>query len=90
MTGLEIIAAAIQALALVVLYVFVGFGPGFVAGIMLANFIFARGKPTLMEKHKQTARDAAQHNAQWNPSHERWQAGAEAGSAARESEATEV
>lgn len=69
---LEVIARILQALSLIVLYFIIGFGSGIVAGIVTANAIFGRGKPLFMENHKQALKDAAQHNAQWHPSNERW------------------
>ena len=56
----------------VVLYVMIGFGPGFVAGIILANALFGKG-PSYAQTHRKNIKDAAAHNAQWDPKHERWQ-----------------
>ncbi|MAF80688.1 hypothetical protein CL628_01605 [bacterium] len=72
MIDLEVLARVLQALSFVVLYVIVGFGPGFVVGLLVANSIFGRGRPIYMDLHKQAIKDAAQHNAQWHPSNERW------------------
>jgi len=69
---LEVIARSLQALSFVVLYIIIGFGPGFMVGIVLANTILGRGKPVYMDLHKQALKDAAQHNAQWHPSNEKW------------------
>ena len=71
-SSIEIIEEILRSLAFVVLYFFLGFGPGFALGILLANSIFGRGKPVLYKVHKDNITNAAQHNAQWNPSHERW------------------
>ncbi|MCH8748307.1 hypothetical protein IH781_00995 [Patescibacteria group bacterium] len=73
MTGAEIITNILQAFGFLALYLFIGFGPGFVIGLMMANLVIGRGKPTLMQKHTTNKQLAAQHNAQWNPAHERWQ-----------------
>ncbi len=72
MTNLEIISIVLRSLAIVAVYGIVGFGSGFVTGIVLANTILARGKPNIMEDFDEAKKLAAQHNAQWNPSHERW------------------
>lgn len=72
MIDLEIIARIFQAFALVTLYGMLGFGPGFVTGLLTANAIFGRGKPIYMDLHKQAIKNAAQHNAQWHPSNEKW------------------
>jgi hypothetical protein len=73
MTGVEIFTNILQALGFIVLYVFIGFGPGFIFGMLAANALFGRGKPQIVQKHEQNIQLAAQHNAQWNPAHERWQ-----------------
>ncbi|MDP3997362.1 MAG: hypothetical protein U1C49_01005 [Candidatus Andersenbacteria bacterium] len=70
--NLEVIATILRSLAFVVLYFFISFGPGFIVGMLLANAIFGRGKPTIMQVYIDRKKDAAQHNAQWNPSHPRW------------------
>ena len=73
MTILDLIEAAIRAGAFIVLYMYVGFGPGFILGILAANTLFGRGAPTYADSHKDAIREATQHNAQWDPSNERWQ-----------------
>lgn len=73
MTTLEIVVLLLNSLGFVALYVIVGFGPGFIMGMLLANRLFAQGQPTYLETHQQAIRRAAQHNAQWAPSNERWQ-----------------
>lgn len=70
---LVLIDVTLRALAFVVLYVFIGFGPGLIVGMLLANRFVGRGKPTFMERHQRDKRLAAEHNAQWHPKHERWQ-----------------
>lgn len=73
MSGLEVLITLLQTFAFIVLYFFLGFGPGFVFGIVLANWFFAPGQATYMEMHAERKKAAAQHNAQWHPAHERWQ-----------------
>lgn len=63
----------IQSLGLVALYAIAGFGPGLALGIMLGNFMGARGKEVLMRKHDRALKQGLEHNAQWHPSHPRWQ-----------------
>jgi len=72
MTGLEVTIALLRSFSFILLYIFLGFGPGLVAGMLLANLIFGRGKPVLMERHEEDISLAGQHNAQWAPDHERW------------------
>jgi len=62
-----------QDIPFLILYVIIGFGPGFIIGVMLGNTFGARNKPVYREVHRQNIHTAAEHNAQWNPSHERWQ-----------------
>lgn len=69
----ELWATIIRSFAFVVFYTIVGFGPGFIAGILLANRLFGKGQPTYMELHEQNIAKAAEHNKQWDPRHERWQ-----------------
>lgn len=73
MTYLDLAEATLRAFAFIVLYVYVGFGPGFIIGMLAANFFFGRSAPTYADTHKDAIRAAAQHNAQWDPAHERWQ-----------------
>ncbi|GEM_PF-2345932 len=68
----QILATLLNSLGFVVLYILVGFGPGFVCGLLLANRLFAKGQPTYMDTHVEAIARAAQHNAQWTPSNERW------------------
>ena len=57
----------------IVLYVLIGFGPGFIGGVLLANFLFGREKPLRMEKHQQSILKATEHNKQWDPHADKWQ-----------------
>lgn len=65
-------ARLLRALAFVVLYVVIGFGPGFIMGILLANRLLGKGRPTYMELHEEKMEKAFEHNAQWDPTNERW------------------
>lgn len=72
MTYMELAVEILRALSFVALYVFIGFGPGFVIGMLLANATVGRGREMIMEVHIENKKSAAQHNAQWNPSNPRW------------------
>lgn len=69
----DIIVALLNSLGFVVLYIILGFGPGFILGLLLANRLLAKGQPTYMDTHHEAIQRAGQHNAQWAPSNERWQ-----------------
>jgi hypothetical protein len=71
--SLEIWAIILRSLTFVVFYLFVGFGPGFLLGLSLANWVAGRREQLLMDKHRDNIRRASQHNQQWNPTHQRWQ-----------------
>lgn len=73
MIYVDIIEATLRAFAFIFLYVYAGFGPGFILGMLTANFLLGRGAPTYAQTHKDAIRAATQHNAQWDPTHERWQ-----------------
>lgn len=62
-----------QTLAVVALYFFTAFGPGFVLGLLMANRLYGRGKPFYMDIHKEKIKQAEAYNAQWHPTQERWQ-----------------
>ena len=49
MSDLELIAVVLRTLATIVLYALVGFGPGFLLGLLAANALLAIGKPTIMD-----------------------------------------
>lgn len=59
--------------ALVMLYGIIGFGPGFMIGLLTGNGLAARDEKTIMQKQRQAIKKANTHNLQWHPSHERWQ-----------------
>jgi hypothetical protein len=73
MTGLEITVLIIRQFAFVALYFIISFGPGVVLGLIIANKVYAKGNPTHMQSQKEDIAKAAKHNAQWNPTHPRWQ-----------------
>lgn len=68
----SVIASLFQAIAFVVLYMILGIGPGFIVGVMTANWIWGRGNKIAMEEHQEAIAKAGEHNAQWNPEHPRW------------------
>lgn len=70
---LEILLAVARALTLVVLYLVLGFGPGFIVGLLLANRFVGHGKPLRIDSHEQNIQKAGEHNKQWNPAHQRWE-----------------
>ena len=72
MTNVEVLSFSLRLLAFIVIYAVAGFGIGFVLGLLTANWFLARDKPNIMEDYAEAKKAAAQHNAQWNPSHERW------------------
>lgn len=73
MMWIEIVVTLLRTFAYIFLYFLIGFGPGFILGLILANQLLARGQPRYMDLHEEKKQQAAQHNAQWHPSHERWQ-----------------
>ncbi len=56
----------------VVFIAFMGFGPGFLLGMLLANRIVGRGFPMKFETHMENGRKAGEHNKQWHPDSEKW------------------
>ncbi|HSX24992.1 MAG TPA: hypothetical protein VLG69_03425 [Candidatus Andersenbacteria bacterium] len=70
---LTILAAILKSIAVILIYFVIGFGPGFVLGVLLANRIAGKDKPLRIEKHAENIQKAAQHNSQWNPNDPRWQ-----------------
>jgi F0F1-type ATP synthase membrane subunit c/vacuolar-type H+-ATPase subunit K len=65
----------LQALSYVVLYAITGFGPGIILGIIVGNALGARGKESISEKYVKNIKSAADHNAQWHPTHKKWHGG---------------
>jgi hypothetical protein len=73
MTEDTLIARLFYLFGLIFLHAVIGFGPGFIIGIILGNLTGGRGREPLASQHRKNIRSASEHNAQWNPSHERWQ-----------------
>lgn len=74
MDGVETIATILRIITIVVAYFVIGFGPGFIVGLLLVNrFVADREKVTRMDQSADSIKKAIAHNAQWHPSNERWQ-----------------
>jgi len=69
----EMAEIIVTGLPYLILYFIIGFGPGLILGILIMNWLAGRGNPTFMDTHEEKAKQASQHNAQWNPKHTRWQ-----------------
>lgn len=69
---IDVTVALLKSIAVVILFTVIGFGPGFVIGIMLANRIAGKGHPNYMEVHQEKIQRAAEHNKQWHPDNEKW------------------
>lgn len=69
---LEIISSLIRAIAFILLYLAIGFSPGFVIGLLLANKFFGKNLPLRMEKTTDSIKKATEHNSQWHPNNPRW------------------
>ena len=69
---LTLVAAILRVIALIMLYILIGFGPGYIVGVILAGKIFGRGQPLRMEKHQEAIQQAVEHNKQWHPDDPRW------------------
>lgn len=70
---LRVLTALLKTLAYIILYVLIGFGPGFVIGMVLANRFLAPDAPRRMDMHNDNIKRAGEHNSQWNPDNPRWQ-----------------
>ena len=73
LTLAELLEIVFTGIPFLIIYVIVGFGPGLILGILIMNFIAGRGNPRFVDVHEESVRKAAEHNAQWNPNHDRWQ-----------------
>ncbi|MDA1168936.1 MAG: hypothetical protein O3A36_01200 [bacterium] len=69
---LDTIAKLLDVLVTVLIYFIIGFGPGFIVGVLLANRIFGKNLPLRMEKNIESIKKAAEHNSQWHPDHPKW------------------
>jgi len=62
-----------QTLAYIALYAITGFGPGVMFGIIVGNIVGAKGKNSISENYQKNIKVAATHNAQWHPTHKKWE-----------------
>jgi len=69
----DLIFSIFSLLLLLGIYTITGFGSGLIVGLIIGNIIGAPRQEKLAAKHMRDLREAGQHNAQWNPSHKRWQ-----------------
>lgn len=69
---ISLLVTILKLIILILLYLLLGFGPGFIIGLMIANRIFGHGKPLRMDSHNLNLAKAAEHNKQWHPEHEKW------------------
>jgi len=73
MGTLDIIAKLFEAFITILIYFIIGFGPGFIVGLLLANRVFGKNLPLRMEKNNESIKKAAEHNSQWHPNNPKWQ-----------------
>lgn len=71
-TFTDTLAAILHSTAFVILYFIIGFGPGLITGILLANRLTASDKQLRVDKHIDNIRKAGEHNSQWHPENPRW------------------
>lgn len=72
-TWIETIASILNSFAVILIYFVIGFGPGFIVGVLLANRFSGKNHPLRMEKQNQNIQKAAEHNSQWHPNNPKWQ-----------------
>lgn len=72
-TWVEFFATLLQSFAIILIYFIIGFGPGFIVGVLLANRLAGRNHPLRMDKQKQNIQKANEHNSQWHPNNPKWQ-----------------
>lgn len=68
-----LIAELLRSLVIILMYFVIGFGPGFIVGVLLANRFAGRSNPLRMEKQQQSIQKAVEHNSQWHPNNPKWQ-----------------
>ncbi len=69
----EVLPLLLRAIAIVILFMIIGFGPGYILGVLIANRTTASNLPHRIDKHEEDIRKAEEHNKQWNPEDPRWQ-----------------
>ena len=52
-TWIETIASILNSFAVILIYFVIGFGPGFIVGVLLANKFSGKNHPLRMEKQNQ-------------------------------------
>lgn len=72
LSDIDFVANIFRNSAFVILYLFIGFGPGFVFGILLANRIWGRGEPSQKQISEEGVEKGIAHNQQWHPDEDRW------------------
>lgn len=75
MISIDLVHAVEQILQIfiyILLYLFIGFGPGFILGVIIMSRIVGKNNPYIMEVHEQAKQQAAEHNKQWHPNDPRW------------------
>ncbi len=72
-TWIETFASILNSFAVILIYFVIGFGPGFIVGVLLANRFSGKNHPLRMEKQNQNIQKAAEHNSQWHPNNPKWQ-----------------
>lgn len=72
-TAISTIESILHSLAFILLYFVIGFGPGFIIGMLLANRFTAGDKQLRVEKHNDNIKKAGDHNSQWHPDNTKWQ-----------------
>jgi hypothetical protein len=69
----ELIATITRIVATLFIYFVIGFGPGFIIGLLLANRFAGKKHQLRMEKQMQSIQKASEHNSQWHPNNTKWQ-----------------
>jgi hypothetical protein len=72
MAIIDTLANIVQILAIALLYFVIGFGPGFILGLLIVNRIFGKNLPLRMDKHASNMQKASEHNSQWHPDNPKW------------------
>ncbi|MEX1111862.1 MAG: hypothetical protein WEC84_00205 [Candidatus Andersenbacteria bacterium] len=72
-TTIEFINRGLEIIAFIALYIIIGFGPGFLLGVVILSRIIGKDNPYISEVHEQAKRQAVEHNKQWHPNDPRWQ-----------------